>query len=60
MTLLRSLRDSLHRFSRGADRMQGQDVERPDLVQGRRVGGNFAALTKAHSNQGVTTLGMNR
>lgn len=59
MTFLRSLSSALGRLSeRGQG--QGQDVERADLVPNRRTGGHFAALTRAHSNQGINPIGFGR
>lgn len=59
MTFLRSLSSSLRRLSERTQG-QGQDVERPDLVAHSRIGGNYAAITKAHSSQGISPLGMSR
>lgn len=59
MTFLRSLSTSLRRLSE-RPQGQGQDVERPDLVSHGRIGGNYAAMTKVHSSQGISPLGMGR
>lgn len=56
MTFLRSLSAALERMS---DHMQGQDVERQHLV-GSRVGADYAALTKARTSQGISSIGFGR
>lgn len=40
--------------------LQGQDVERPDTVDGRRSGGDFAAMLQSHSSQGIGHIGFGR
>lgn len=57
MTFLRSLSSALGRLS---ERMQGQDVERHNAVPHNRLGGDYAAVARARSSQGITTLGMSR
>lgn len=57
MTFLRSLSSALGRMS---ERMQGQDVERGDLVSDHRLGANYAAVVKARSSQGVSSIGLGR
>lgn len=57
MTLIRSIS---HVFDRLATQMVGQDVERHDLVPGRRTGGDSAALAQLHASQGITPLGIGR
>ena len=47
-------------FSGLATRMVGQDVERSNMVAGKRANSDFAALAKHHSGQGVTSLGLGR
>lgn len=57
MTFLRNLSSALGRLS---DRMQGQDVERPDLVHGGRFNADVAALARAHTSQGINSISMGR
>ncbi|WP_162801471.1 hypothetical protein [Brachybacterium saurashtrense] len=57
MTFLRSLSSALGRMS---ERMQGQDVERGDLVSDHRLGANYAAVVKARSSQGISSIGLGR
>ncbi|WP_157697164.1 hypothetical protein [Brachybacterium avium] len=57
MTFLRNLSSALERLS---DRMQGQDIERQRLVGGSRLGADYAALAKARSSQGISSIGMGR
>lgn len=57
MTFLRSLSSALGRLS---DRMQGQDIERRSAGQASRFGADYAALAKARSSQGISSLGMGR
>lgn len=57
MTFLRSLSSALGRLS---DRMQGQDVERRNAVPDNRLGGDFAAVARARSSQGISPLGLGR
>lgn len=57
MTFLRSLSSALGRLS---ERMQGQDVERHNAVPNNRLGGDYAAVARARSSQGISPLGMGR
>lgn len=57
MTFLRSLSSALGRL---AHTMQGQDVERPRLAGSRRHHSDSAAITRAHFNQGLSSIGMGR
>lgn len=57
MTFLRSLNSALGRLSH---RMQGQDIERTAAASGSRFGGDYAALVRTHSSQGISPLGMGR
>ena len=56
MTFLRTLSSALERMS---DRMQGQDVERRN-ASGSRFGADYAALSKARSSQGISSIGIGR
>ncbi|WP_394215629.1 hypothetical protein [Brachybacterium vulturis] len=56
MTFLRTLSAALERMS---DRMQGQDIERQHLG-GTRFGADYAALSKARSSQGISSIGIGR
>lgn len=57
MNFFRSLNSALSRL---ADHMQGQDVERSNAVPNNRLGGDYAAIMKANSNQGIGSIGMGR
>ncbi|MGO1284173.1 MAG: hypothetical protein ACTHWF_01505 [Brachybacterium sp.] len=57
MTFLRSFSSALGRL---ADRMQGQDVERPGNVSENRTGGDYAAVIKSRASQGIGPMGMGR
>ncbi|HJG90941.1 hypothetical protein [Brachybacterium massiliense] len=57
MTFLRSLSAAMGRL---ADRMQGQDVERPGAAAAHRRGEDHAALMKARYSQGIGPMGMGR
>lgn len=57
MTFLRALSSALGRLS---ERMQGQDVERHNVVPGNRLGGDYTAVMKAHHSQGAGPIGFGR
>lgn len=57
MTFLRSLSSALGRMS---ERMQGQDIERHNVVPNNRIGGDYAAVARARSSQGISALGLGR
>lgn len=57
MTFLRSLSSAMGRI---ADRMQGQDVERPGATSTQRVGEDYAAMMKSRYSQGIGPMGMGR
>lgn len=57
MTFLRSLSAAMGRL---ADRMQGQDVERPGAAAAHRRGEDHAALMRARYSQGIGPMGMGR
>lgn len=57
MTFLRNLSSALGRLS---GHMQGQDVERDRLVQGSRLNADYAALARARTSQGISSIGMGR
>lgn len=57
MTFLRSLSAAMGRL---ADRMQGQDVERPGAASPGRRGEDYAAVMKSRYSQGVGPMGMGR
>lgn len=57
MTFLRSLSAAMGRL---ADRMQGQDVERPGAASAHRRGEDHAALMRARYSQGIGPMGMGR
>lgn len=57
MTFFRTLSSALGRLS---DRMQGQDVERDQLVPAGRFNSDVAAIARSHSSQGISPIGMGR
>lgn len=57
MTFLRALSSALGRLS---ERMQGQDVERHNVVPDHRLGGDYTAVMKAHHSQGAGPIGFGR
>lgn len=57
MTFLRSLSAAMGRL---ADRMQGQDVERPGAASLGRRGEDYAAVMKSRYSQGIGPMGMGR
>ncbi|NMA75866.1 MAG: hypothetical protein GX960_01160 [Actinomycetales bacterium] len=57
MTFLRSLSSAMGRI---ADRMQGQDVERPGATSTQRAGEDYAAMMKSRYSQGIGPMGMGR
>lgn len=64
MTIIQRGATRLASIVRSADhlagRLQGQDVERPDTVPGRRTGRQSAAIASAHYGHGVSTMGLGR
>lgn len=57
MTFLRNLSTALGRL---AGHMQGQDVERTQVVQGSRFNSDYAVLARAHTGQGISTISLGR
>lgn len=57
MTFLRNLSSALGRLS---DRMQGQDVERDQLVHSGRFNADFAAIARSRTSQGISPIGLGR
>ena len=57
MAFFRTLNSALGRL---AFRMQGQDVERGNLVPHSRLGADYAAIMRSRSNHGTSSMGMGR
>lgn len=57
MRFFRQLSTALGRLSH---RMQGQDVERGNVVPGNRLGADYAAVMRSRQTQGFSPIGFGR
>lgn len=60
MSIIRRIDTLFSRISRMSGHMQGQDVERHNLVEKRRAGGDYAAIAQARHSQGSSAIGFGR